>query len=151
MSGAFRVTTDSGDIKAGTIVYSPMGWDYGLASDDTRATGEPHVSISLQASGAYPTKTIPSAYLIPITAAHAAACESQVSDRATIGAAATTAQETRHAAIWLQEDAEYLYGCARRYRDAADNWMAARVQENAAHSAALARAEVEAITAAGAA
>ena len=151
MSGAFRVTKDSGELKAGAIVYAPMGWDYGLASDDTRATGVPHVSVSLKPNGDYPTRTIPSAYLQPVPAADAAAFESQVIDHASFVAKASNAQESLDAAIWFQEDAEYLYRSARQYRDAGDNWMAARVQENAAHSAALARAELEILTAAGAA
>lgn len=43
---------------------------------------------------------------------------------------------------WFQNDAAYLYEWARIYRDRGqfvDLWLAARVQENAAHSARMAR------------
>lgn len=45
-------------------------------------------------------------------------------------------------AIYMQEDARYLYQCADMYRDAGNNFMAIRVQVNAAYSAALARAAI---------
>ena len=32
---------------AGTVVFRPTGWDYGLASDDTRMTGIEHISVTL--------------------------------------------------------------------------------------------------------
>jgi len=43
---------------AGTIVYDPKGYDYGLAGDDTRITGIEHVSVTLDPEGGYPTFTI---------------------------------------------------------------------------------------------
>ncbi len=46
-------------VKAGSIVYRQRGWDYGLASDDTRATGVEHVSVTLNEDGDYPGFTIP--------------------------------------------------------------------------------------------
>lgn len=45
-------------------------------------------------------------------------------------------------AIWWQRDAAYLYRWAGIYRERgrpADSWVAAKVQENAAHSARKAR------------
>ena len=50
--------------------------------------------------------------------------------------------ELTEAATWLQEDAAYLYRQARIFRDAGNDFLATRVQENAAHSAALARAAI---------
>lgn len=44
------------------------------------------------------------------------------------------------AAIWLQNDAQYLYRMARVHRDTGNKFCAAQVQDNAAHSASLARA-----------
>jgi len=62
MVQAYRVLKDSnlnGEAKVGTIVYAGRGYDYGLASDDTRATGIEHVSVTLKRSGDYPTFTVP--------------------------------------------------------------------------------------------
>lgn len=50
---------------AGSIVYSLRGYDYGLASDDTRMTGVEHVSVTLNADGDYPSFTIPRADIEP--------------------------------------------------------------------------------------
>ena len=44
---------------AGTSVYSARGYDYGLASDDTRMTGVEHTSVTLDPNGDYPVFTIP--------------------------------------------------------------------------------------------
>lgn len=44
---------------AGAMVYDIKGWDYGLASDDTRLTGIEHVSVTLNADGDYPFFTVP--------------------------------------------------------------------------------------------
>lgn len=51
------------------------------------------------------------------------------------------------AALWLQEDARYLYAEAAKYRDGGTGryatwtheWLAIKVQNNAAHSARLVR------------
>jgi hypothetical protein len=50
--------TNSGDHPVGTIVYDLRGYDYGLASDDTRFTGIVHVSVTLKPDGDYPSFTI---------------------------------------------------------------------------------------------
>lgn len=47
------------DIKVGDTVYELYGYDYGLASDDSRATGVPHKSVTLNSDGDYPAFTIP--------------------------------------------------------------------------------------------
>lgn len=47
----------------GDIVYDFMGCDYGLANDDTRATGVEHVSVSPNSSGEAPSFTIPKHHL----------------------------------------------------------------------------------------
>lgn len=44
---------------AGTAVYSCKYHDYGLASDDTAATGIPHISVTLSPEGEYPCFTVP--------------------------------------------------------------------------------------------
>ena len=57
-----------------------------------------------------------------------------------------TPEQDLEAAVWLQVDAAYLYAQAAAYRDSqapAAHWFATKLQENAAHSAALARAAVE--------
>lgn len=54
------------DAKAGDFVYECFGYDYGLASDDTRATGIPHRSVTLSRFGAYPSFTIPEEALEPV-------------------------------------------------------------------------------------
>ncbi len=51
--------------KAGTTVYLQMYHDYGLASDDTHATGIKHISVTLNADGGYPGFTVPVAHLVP--------------------------------------------------------------------------------------
>lgn len=43
------------------------------------------------------------------------------------------------AAVWLQNDAGYLYRWARQYRDNGDVWMAVKAQEGAAWSSKIAR------------
>lgn len=53
-----------------------------------------------------------------------------------------TTQEDIDAAIWLQQDAAYLYAQAREKQDhpsLASTWLACRNQEAAAHSSKLAR------------
>ena len=45
----------------------------------------------------------------------------------------------RETAEWFQVDAEYLYRMARVYREAGNDRLAAKVQDNAAHSAEQAR------------
>lgn len=47
------------DAVQGTTVYLCRGYDYGLASDDTRATGIEHVSVTMNSNGDYPSFTIP--------------------------------------------------------------------------------------------
>lgn len=49
---------NSGGYPIGTICYEFNRYDYGLASDDTRATGKPHVSVTLNSDGDYPSFTI---------------------------------------------------------------------------------------------
>lgn len=44
---------------AGTIVYPCAKPDYGCAGDDTRYTGEEHISVTLKSDGDYPFFTIP--------------------------------------------------------------------------------------------
>ena len=56
------------------------------------------------------------------------------------GLHASPPPELLAAAAWLQEDAMYLYASAAKDRDEGRTWITARVQENAARSAALARA-----------
>lgn len=50
--------TNCKDYPVGTICYDFMRHDYGLASDDTRITGVPHVSVTLDPDGGYPSFTI---------------------------------------------------------------------------------------------
>jgi hypothetical protein len=47
------------EVPAGTIVYEIRGHDYGLASNDTHATGIEHISVTLKADGDYPFFTVP--------------------------------------------------------------------------------------------
>ena len=49
--------------KAGDFVYDQAGYDYGLASDDTRMTGVQHTTVTLKEDGGYPGFTIPAADL----------------------------------------------------------------------------------------
>lgn len=46
-------------IPEGAVVYDLRGYDYGLASDDTRTFGIEYVSVTLKANGDYPGFTIP--------------------------------------------------------------------------------------------
>lgn len=62
MTQAYRMLVDSKlepKAKKGTIVYRQSGYDYGLASDDTRMTGIPHISVTLNSDGDYPGFTVP--------------------------------------------------------------------------------------------
>lgn len=54
-----REATTNSETKAGDIVYSCASHDYGLASDDSRMTGIPHVSVTLKSDGGYPFFTVP--------------------------------------------------------------------------------------------
>lgn len=59
----YRMKVDSkieDKAKAGTIVYDQKGWDYGLASDDTRAFGYPCQTVTLKEDGDYPGFVVPS-------------------------------------------------------------------------------------------
>lgn len=59
MRPRYRITgSNSMGHPVGTICYRPTGHDYGLAGDDTRMTGHPHVSMTLKEDGDYPTFTI---------------------------------------------------------------------------------------------
>ncbi len=69
MPQAFTVLKDSGLCKeatAGSIVYRQTGYDYGLAADDTRATGIEHITVTMKRSGGNPGFTIPRRDLDPI-------------------------------------------------------------------------------------
>jgi hypothetical protein len=47
------------EAKAGTTVYACVQYDYGTANDDTRFTGIPHRSVTLDPAGDYPFFTVP--------------------------------------------------------------------------------------------
>lgn len=58
----YRMLADSKvneKVKAGATVYDQRGYDYGLARDDTRATGVEHITVTLNADGDYPGFTVP--------------------------------------------------------------------------------------------
>lgn len=59
----YRTTVDRLGHPAGTIVYPCRYCDYGLSSDDTRASGVPHMAVTLNETGDYPFFTIPVAHL----------------------------------------------------------------------------------------
>lgn len=50
--------------KAGDIVYDRSGHDYGLAREDSMATGQPHISVTFNSDGSPPGFTIPIGYLV---------------------------------------------------------------------------------------
>jgi hypothetical protein len=54
----YKLKVDRFQHKAGAIVYDQRGYDYGLASDDTRYTGIQHVSVTLNEDGDYPGFTV---------------------------------------------------------------------------------------------
>lgn len=54
----FRLKAEAHGHPAGTIVYDFVHYDYGLASDDTRGFGHPHVSVTLDQAGGYPSFTV---------------------------------------------------------------------------------------------
>lgn len=63
---AFLLKSDSPWAKAGSRVYELAGFDYGLARDDTLATGVQHVSVTLEEDGDYPSFTVPKKDLDPV-------------------------------------------------------------------------------------
>ena len=68
MPKKFTITkdgTNSNGLPAGTVCYDLLKHDYGLASDDTRMTGIPHVSVTLDPEGGYPSFTIQASDLVP--------------------------------------------------------------------------------------
>lgn len=50
---------------AGTRVTKLAKYDYGLSSDDSRAFGIQHVSVTLNENGDYPSFTVPVSKLTP--------------------------------------------------------------------------------------
>ena len=52
--------------RAGDVVYHAKRYDYGLANDDARVTGEEHIAVSLRADGGYPLFTVPVACLVQL-------------------------------------------------------------------------------------
>jgi hypothetical protein len=64
----YRITgPNAGGHPVGTICYDCAGHDYGLANDDTRMTGHPHVSKTLDPQGGYPSFTIRTTFLEEVT------------------------------------------------------------------------------------
>ncbi len=62
---AFAMLNDSKRMPTavkGATVYACF-YDYGLANDDTRATGIPHISVTLDPEGGNPFFTVPVADL----------------------------------------------------------------------------------------
>lgn len=56
-----RVSTKCGacdNLRPGEVVYKQRGYDYGLSSDDTRATGVEHITVTRDPEGDYPGFTI---------------------------------------------------------------------------------------------
>jgi len=50
----------------GDIVYKLIGYDYGLAHEDSQLTGVPHTSVTLEEDGSYPSFTVPTHLLRPV-------------------------------------------------------------------------------------
>lgn len=61
----YKLLEDRLGHKAGEIVQRQRLYDYGLAADDTRATGEEHMSVSTD--GEYPGFTAPISILEELT------------------------------------------------------------------------------------
>jgi hypothetical protein len=55
----FKLLKEHDGHAPGTIIYRAKGYDYGLAADDTRMTGKPHSSMTMEPSGDYPSFTVP--------------------------------------------------------------------------------------------
>jgi hypothetical protein len=62
MTRRYRMLKDS-DLEpkavAGSVVYACAYYDYGVADDDTRLSGKPHISVTLNSNGSYPFFTVP--------------------------------------------------------------------------------------------
>ncbi len=54
----YRLKTDIWGHPKGSIVYDQKYHDYGLAEDDSRLTGVPHISVTLNENGGYPGFTV---------------------------------------------------------------------------------------------
>lgn len=64
----YTLKVDRFDHKAGTTVFDPIVYDYGLARDDTRYSGGvEHISVTLDPSGGYPVFTVPKRDLEPLS------------------------------------------------------------------------------------
>jgi hypothetical protein len=59
MPTKYRVKRDHACFKAGDIVYSLSGPDYGLANEDSRYTGVEHKTVTFSSEGDYPGQTVP--------------------------------------------------------------------------------------------
>lgn len=56
---AYELITERFGHGAGTVCYESSTYDYGMAREDTYATGEDHISVSLRPDGCYPFFTVP--------------------------------------------------------------------------------------------
>ena len=54
-----KASRASAPVREGDIVFKCVKFDYGCASDDTRSTGTPYVSVTADPQGDYPFFTIP--------------------------------------------------------------------------------------------
>ena len=59
MATKFKLKHIYDGLPAGTVVYDLVQYDYGLANDDTRATGIEHTSVTLKEDGGPPGFTCP--------------------------------------------------------------------------------------------
>jgi len=60
---AYILTKSRFNYKKGTVVYDYNGHDYGLARDDTYASGVDHISVTEDPKGSTPFFTVPVAIL----------------------------------------------------------------------------------------
>jgi len=56
---SYILRSDRGEHHAGTIVYPCNMPDYGCAGDDSRTSGDEHISVTLDKNGGYPFFTVP--------------------------------------------------------------------------------------------
>lgn len=59
LAGALDHLSSENQAKIGDKVYRGRNHDFGLARDDTRATGEEYISVTLDKNGEYPYFTVP--------------------------------------------------------------------------------------------
>jgi hypothetical protein len=60
---SYELTVSRFEHPIGTVCYDFLGYDYGLSNDDSFATEETHINVTLSPTGGAPFFTVPASQL----------------------------------------------------------------------------------------